>query len=457
MGKAARAQSGATLGGLWAWFRTLHIGLQVLAWVVLFPLVAALAITRGQPEPRERLIVGVVVLVVGVPVWFTAFFGGSNSGDSEVAVPTPVEVTQDVAPESESEPTPRAAPEVATTPDPEPEPERTVDEVGDNPETGGVDAPARQAPTLEDPPAAPAQPDSSSNQARAPPEETVEGVLVSALLEQLTVAPEEPIGYDRDLFPHWITRNGCTTRNRVLIDESTITVTRNSNCTVTAGRWYSLFDDVWVDVPRSLDVDHMVPLAEAWRSGARNWTESTRRAFANDLDDPRSLIAVSASSNRSKSDSDPADWLPSYTAHRCDYVGAWVAIKHRWELSIDSREKAAIQRVLSGCGELRTSASEPARPATAPAPATTPAPAPTPAPLPNPAPAPEPAPVPADCININTASFEELQQIIHIGPARAADLISLRPFSSVDALTRISGIAAGRLADIKAQGLACVG
>ncbi|WP_371129724.1 DUF1524 domain-containing protein [Streptomyces sp. 2231.1] len=46
-----------------------------------------------------------------------------------------------------------------------------------------------------------------------------------------------------------------------------------------------------------LDIDHIVPLANGWRSGADEWTTAKRRQFANDLTDPQ-LIAVSASSNR---------------------------------------------------------------------------------------------------------------------------------------------------------------
>ena len=59
-------------------------------------------------------------------------------------------------------------------------------------------------------------------------------------------------------------------------------------------------------------------------------------------------------------------------------------------------------------------------------------------------------------VNINTASVEELQRIYEIGPARAEQIVQLRPFNSVDDLIRVSGIAEGRLGGIKAQGLACV-
>jgi hypothetical protein len=422
--------------------------------VLLFPLVAALAITRGQPEPRERLIAGIVVLLVTGPIWLSALLGdssGRDSGSAGAGVSQPGAESRTEAQSEQGtkfEPEPEAAEEQERIQEPEPASDDTDATSVDVAEAGS----ASESSTLDQMPESASQSDSAASDARAPPVETSEGVLVASLLAELTVSPEQAAGYDRDLFPHWTTQNGCNTRSRVLIAESTVAAARNSNCTITSGRWYSHFDAVWVDVPRSLDVDHMVPLAEAWRSGARNWTESARRAYANDLDDPRSLIAVTASSNRSKSDRDPANWLPSNTAYRCEYVGAWVAIKYRWELSIDSRERVAIERVLSGCGELRTSASEPARPAAGPTPE--PSPAPAPAPAPEPAPAPTPA---AGCVNINTASLEELQQIIHIGPARAADLISLRPFSSVDSLTRISGIGSGRLDDIKAQGLACVG
>jgi competence protein ComEC len=69
----------------------------------------------------------------------------------------------------------------------------------------------------------------------------------------------------------------------------------------------------------------------------------------------------------------------------------------------------------------------------------------------------EPAPIAGNCIDINTASIERLEEIMHIGPARAQELINLRPFSSVDDLGRIKGIGPARIADIKSQGLACVG
>lgn len=166
------------------------------------------------------------------------------------------------------------------------------------------------------------------------------------LLDSLPVSTEVSAGYDRGLFKHWIRQsNGCNTRADVLIDErkrGTVV-----GCNVVNGAWTSFYDGLAVVNPRSLDIDHMVPLKEAWDSGAWRWDSATRTSFANDLGYPWSLIAVSASSNRSKGDRDPAQWLPS--RNRCAYVKAWVGVKYRWRLSVDSAEKRALTSQLARC------------------------------------------------------------------------------------------------------------
>jgi hypothetical protein len=93
----------------------------------------------------------------------------------------------------------------------------------------------------------------------------------------------------------------------------------------------------------------MVPLKEAWDSGAHAWESDRRRAFANDLDLPEALIAVSRSSNRSKSDRDPADWLPPLRSYHCHYINDWMVVKIKWELSVDAREFSALRTVAAGC------------------------------------------------------------------------------------------------------------
>lgn len=95
----------------------------------------------------------------------------------------------------------------------------------------------------------------------------------------------------------------------------------------------------------------MVPLAEAWDSGASAWTPQRREAYANDQDAETSLVAVTARSNRSKSDKDPAEWLPPAPddAVRCQYVSEWVGTKLRWGLAADDTELAALRDIALGC------------------------------------------------------------------------------------------------------------
>jgi hypothetical protein len=165
-------------------------------------------------------------------------------------------------------------------------------------------------------------------------------------VKQLPVARETRVGYDRDKFQHWIDADGyCRdTRDEVLAVESMVKVRA---CDIQRGKWRSYYDGVVVRDSSGFDVDHMVALAEAWDSGARRWTAGTRKRFANDLGDRRTLVAVSASSNRSKSDRDPAEWLP--TRGQCRYVREWTAVKIRWSLQVDRAEKRALVRRAGNC------------------------------------------------------------------------------------------------------------
>lgn len=168
-------------------------------------------------------------------------------------------------------------------------------------------------------------------------------------LSSLTVAAEGSTdGYSRDKFPHWITQSGsCDTREVVLKRDGT-NVVQSSTCAATSGSWYSEYDGATWTASGDVDIDHMVPLAEAWRSGASSWTTAQRQGFANDLTRPQ-LIAVTDNVNQSKGDQDPATWLPSRTAYQCTYVRAWVQVKHYYDLTVDSAEKSALQGVLNGC------------------------------------------------------------------------------------------------------------
>ncbi|WP_240641209.1 HNH endonuclease family protein [Nocardioides ferulae] len=178
------------------------------------------------------------------------------------------------------------------------------------------------------------------------------GSLAQAVAAVPTAA-EQNSGYDRSLFPHWVDANGdCqSTRAEVLISEAEpdapITFTTSGSCTVATGRWFSYYDRVSWTAASDVDIDHMVPLAEAWGSGARGWSTSRRQAFANDLGDYRTLVGVTDNVNQSKSDQDPATWLPTYD--KCRYVAEWVAVKIRWGLSADSAEKSVLNQYAASC------------------------------------------------------------------------------------------------------------
>ena len=179
-------------------------------------------------------------------------------------------------------------------------------------------------------------------------------IPASVLLARLPVLAEHRSGYDRRLFRHWIDadRDGCTTREEVLLAEALEPPQEGPGCSLARGRWVSRYDGRGILAAAALDVDHAVPLAEAWDSGAWAWDEPTRRSYANDLGAADSLLAVSAASNRAKGDQDPAEWLPR-RADRCRYAAAWVATKTRWSLAVDSAERTAVAAVLDGCGPRR--------------------------------------------------------------------------------------------------------
>ncbi len=177
------------------------------------------------------------------------------------------------------------------------------------------------------------------------------------LLNKLSVdnRPTSHGGYQRTLFKVWGDGNGdgCNTRSDVLRDESSRPVTTGSTrCTVKTGRWWSAYDNIIITVASKLDIDHFVPLSEAWKSGAYKWSKPRRDAFANDENYPYSLIAVSASTNRSKSDQDPVDWMPPNRGYWWSYAATWVAVKYRWSLSVDASEKSTLTRILSRCGKI---------------------------------------------------------------------------------------------------------
>ncbi|KOX12920.1 hypothetical protein ADK67_46145 [Saccharothrix sp. NRRL B-16348] len=171
----------------------------------------------------------------------------------------------------------------------------------------------------------------------------------AAQLAALPVAPEGKMtGYSRDRFPHWSGQgDGCDTRE-VVLQRQGADVQVGDSCKVTSGTWTSVYDGKVVKDAGELDIDHTVALAEAWRSGADKWTDEQREKFANDLGGLQ-LIAVTASSNRSKGDQDAAKWKPPVEAYWCTYARAVVSVKTLYSLTVDEAERDALAAMLKTC------------------------------------------------------------------------------------------------------------
>lgn len=176
------------------------------------------------------------------------------------------------------------------------------------------------------------------------------GVAVSAL----PLAAEARTGYQRTSFRHWnagdVPADGCNTRQEVLLAEAVVYPEIGPGCTLTGGTWWSYYDEREVMPPGALDIDHMVPLAEAWDSGASSWTTQRHEAYANDQGQPASLVAVTARSNRSKVDQDPAERLPPSADALCRYGAEWTATKLRWGLAVDELERDRLLDIAAACG-----------------------------------------------------------------------------------------------------------
>lgn len=164
-------------------------------------------------------------------------------------------------------------------------------------------------------------------------------------------------GYDRDLFGdgwHDLGDTGCDARNRTLARDLTELEFRDDSneCVVVSGVLHDPYSGKVVDFERGevssqdVQIDHVVPLAWAWRNGADNWPAAKRERFYNDQ---LELLAVDGPTNNAKSDFGPAKWLPPNTAYRCTYVIRFVSVLNRYSLAIDAPDRSAARSVLRTC------------------------------------------------------------------------------------------------------------
>jgi hypothetical protein len=179
-------------------------------------------------------------------------------------------------------------------------------------------------------------------------------------LRELRVRPAGTMeGYSRDLFPHWSDAReygwklpagtpdpgSCDARDAALIRDGREEVV-GSGCVVGSGRWFDPYTGTTYTQPSDIDVDHVVPLANAWRSGAASWTAAKKERFANI---PRDVLSVEDNANQEKGDKGPEAWKPPRAAYHCADSKKWINIKHYWALSVTREERSALKQMLSTC------------------------------------------------------------------------------------------------------------
>lgn len=193
-----------------------------------------------------------------------------------------------------------------------------------------------------------------------PPVPDVSTVLVrsdDAIVLPLRIDREtrEIPDYDRGEWRHWLDEDGdCQdARQETLIAEADgpLTYETEEQCRVESGRWVDPYTLGVFEDPSDLDVDHVVPLANAHRSGGWAWSRDRKAAYANDLDFEDHLAAVDPSANRSKGSRGPEDWRPPNQDHWCDYAMDWLKIKDKWGLTATDREWIALREMLDTCEE----------------------------------------------------------------------------------------------------------
>ena len=176
----------------------------------------------------------------------------------------------------------------------------------------------------------------------------------------LEVTPEvNTPAYSRSQYKHWIDEDGdgVNTRLEVLDRDSWYLVTwdekPNGKLYIEDGLWICPYTGKSYFEPSDIDIDHMVPLKEVHQSGGYAWSKEKKRAYANDLSDTRTLVAVDDSSNQSKGHRDPAEWLPPNRAYWCEYLTKWVSVKDKWNLTVDQTEVDALKEGFRVCDKYK--------------------------------------------------------------------------------------------------------
>ncbi|KJK49964.1 hypothetical protein UK23_12120 [Lentzea aerocolonigenes] len=141
--------------------------------------------------------------------------------------------------------------------------------------------------------------------------------------------------------------DGCDQRSQVLARDLSGVTRKPGRCSVQSGSLDDPYTGTRVTTVSKIQIDHVVPLAEMWRSGAAGWPAEKRVAAANDL---RNLVAVSGKVNQSKGDKTPDEWMPPNASYACSYSRIYVTVKVAYGLSVAPAERSALEQALTSCG-----------------------------------------------------------------------------------------------------------
>lgn len=156
------------------------------------------------------------------------------------------------------------------------------------------------------------------------------------------------IPYEKSQFGGWSHDDCVSTRVQVLLDTAVGKVRQPDRCSVTAGVWVDRWTGKKITDPKKIQIDHTVPKANAWRSGAWAWSRNKLRRYMNDRATDH-LVVTSARTNNRKGDDSPDEWKPPDRSTWCDYAHAWVRIKKKWELTTTAVEWKALKEMAATC------------------------------------------------------------------------------------------------------------
>jgi hypothetical protein len=178
---------------------------------------------------------------------------------------------------------------------------------------------------------------------------------IYSLLSWQTVVSKKTINapaYIRKIhFGSWVKNssdsNCYSTRAKVLIRDSKKSVTfKDNNCTVDSGEWLDPYSLETLTNAQDMQIDHMVPLKDAYISGAYKWTYQARCLYGNYLGYKAHLISAYGEENNQKGDQTPADYMPPNDAYKCQYLKDWLFVKGLWGLTMDTAEASAIKDLI---------------------------------------------------------------------------------------------------------------